>query len=104
LVVLDRLPSDEGMLSVEIELNTSDSTKSAFLMTETFSGENWYNRSPVELSIGQKQDVYSKQVHHLSIQRLRHDYDKMQFYFVATEGITIDVKSLKIIAHTINRK
>ncbi len=95
LVVLDRLPSDEGVLRIEIELKTSNSLKSAILMSETFSKYNWYNWSPVELSIGQEQHRMTKQTHTINLQRMRHKADKMHFYFLASEGVIIDVKSLK---------
>ena len=104
LIVLDKLPSDEGMLRIDIELATSDSTKSAILMSETFSEFNWYNWSPIELSIGQRQNQTQKQTHYINIQRLRHREDKMHFYFVASEGVKIDVETFTITAHTIDRK
>lgn len=103
-VVLDKLQSDEGMLRVEIVSKTSDSSKSAILMSELFSVHSWYNWSPVELSIGQNEKHYVKQILYINIQRIRHRKDKMQFYFVASDGVSIDVESLKITAHTIERK
>lgn len=104
IVVLDKLPSDEGMLRIEIESSTSDSTKSALLMTETFSIHNFYNWSPTEISIGQRQNQSKKETYYINLQRMRHREDKMHFYFVASEGVTIDVKSLRILGCTLKRK
>ncbi len=102
-VVLDKLPTDEGMLRFDIVSKTSDSTKSAILMSEQFSVHSWYNWSPVELSIGQNEKGYVKQTLYINLQGVRHREDKMHFYFVAAD-VSIDVKSLKITAHTIERK
>ncbi len=102
-VVLDKLPTDEGMLRFDIVSKTSDSTKSAILMSEQFSVHSWYNWSPVELSLGQNEKSYVKQTLYINLQGVRHREDKMHFYFVA-EDVSIDVESLKITAHTIERK
>lgn len=105
-VVLDKVPSDEGMLEFVITSKTSDSTKSAILMSETLTNYkwNWYNWSPVEISLGQSQSEFVTRSLFINIQRLRHRKDEMNFYYNVPEGVSIDVKSLKIIAHTIERK
>lgn len=105
-VVLDNLPSDEGMIEFVITSKTSDSTKSILLMSETLSEYrwNWYNWSPVEISLGQSESEFVTQSHFINIQRLRHKNDQMNFYFNTSEGATLEVQSLKIIAHTLERK
>lgn len=104
MVVLDKLPTDEGMLRIEMIAKTADSTKSAILMTETFTGERWYNWSPVELSLGQKEGEFVAQTHYVNLQRMRHRTDKMQFYINAPDGAKIDISSLTITALTLTRK
>ncbi len=105
LVVLDEVPSDEGMLEINIDYKTTDSTKSVILMFETLSEYkwNWYNWSPIELSKGQVQDSLLHNTYYVNIQRLRHDNDNMNIYFNSLEGGSIEVKGLKITAHTIER-
>ncbi len=103
ITVLDKIPSDEGVLNIELVSKTGDSTKSVILMAETFSEHNWYNWSSVEVSIGHNQQTHEKQTHLINLQRLRHKKDKMQFYFHSDEQISIDILSLKITAHTLQR-
>lgn len=105
IVVLDKLPSDEGMFEIQISCKTQDSTKSAILMFETLTEYkwNWYNWSPVELSVGQAQNELVDQTHYINLQRMRHSIDKMNIYFNSPNDASIEVESLKIIAHTIVR-
>lgn len=105
-IVLDNLPTDEGMLEFVITSKTSDSTKSIVLMSETLSEYkcNYYNWSPVEISLGQAQNKFVKKSLYINLPRIRHTTDRMNFYFHSPEGVPLEVKSLKIIAHTIKRK
>lgn len=106
MVVLDELPSDEGMLEINIRCKTSDSTRSAILMFETLSQYkwNWYNWSPAELSLGQKQDTLMEQVHYINIPRMRHHNDKMNIYFNTFDVNPLEVEDLTIKAYTLERK
>lgn len=105
-IVLDNLPSDEGMLEFVLTSKTSDSTKSVVLMSETLTEYkwNWYNWSPVEISLGQAQNKFVEQSLYINLQRMRHKKDRMNFYFINNEGVNLYVESLKIIAHTIERE
>ena len=104
LQVLKDLPSDEGMIRIELESKTSDSTKSVILMAETYGLDNWYYWNPIDISTGQSKDRYTKNVYYLTIQRIRHFEDQMQFYIAPTEGVKLDVKSVKITAFVLVRK
>ena len=92
------------MLRIANEAKTRDSTNSVILMAETFSEYNWYSWSPVEISVGFSQTEFTKQTNYINIQRLRHKKDKMQLYCLSDQQVPIEVRSLKITAHTIKRK
>lgn len=105
-IVLDNLPTDEGMLEFVITSKTSDSTKRIVLMSETLSKYEWnyYNWSPVEISLGQAQNEFVTRSYFINLQRLRHSNDRINFYFQSLDGAPLEVESLKIIAHTLERK
>lgn len=105
LVVLDKLPSDEAMLEIQVSCATGDSTQSALLMFETFTPESlhWYNWSPVELSLGRPQDTITQQTHYINVQRMRHRSDKLNIYLNSSNS-TLEVQKLTITAHSLERK
>ena len=79
-------------------VQTSDSTKSAFLKTETYSTHNCYDWQSIEISKHRYQGEFSQVELTFNLPEIWHQKDKLKLFIHNPENISIKIKDIKVIA------
>ena len=104
LRLFEAISTHETQYEVHMTAKTSDSLHSSIVKFETVSRYNCYGWDNTEISQGFDQEGYVKHVFKFNSPWIRHKADEMQIYIWNPNDVTIDLKDLKIIAHSLIRK
>ena len=76
----------------------SDSTKSVFLKTETYSTHNCYDWQSIEISKHRSQGEFYQVGLTFNLTEIRHQKNKLKLLIHNLENINIKIKDIKVIA------
>ena len=96
--ILKAVPTDETEIKVQFMVQSSDSTKSAFLKSETYSTHNCYDWQSIEISKHRSQGEFSELEITFNLPEIRHQKDKLKLFIHNPENISIKIKDIKVIA------
>lgn len=96
------LKTDETLLKVELEYESSDTSLFSSLRLETFSIHNCYSWNTLELSQGRRKGV-NHLVYKFNLPDIRHAKDQLQVYINNPNEVRLRISKLKITAYSLIR-
>lgn len=98
------LATDETLFEISLRCRSNDSTVVTQLRFEQTGKHNTYTWNSIELSKGLPQNQWNEITFKVNEAYLRHAKDFIQIYMVSEGNATVEIASVKVIAHSLIRK
>lgn len=101
--IYQMLPSDESLITVDLTINTMDSTKSIILYMKTAGKHNSYGWDSFEISLNSNNQSNTAHQFKFNIPDMRHNNDEIQMYLHCPEPVDFKLTKFKVSSLSVVR-